>query len=127
MIAFDLSLDPTTGDLRFDDDAGDFVPAVSHAMEAVKRIVSMERGTCPLHPDDGVDWSAVKRGSPNASTALRRVLLDALKPLATEGVLTKLDVEARVELGAGGSARYAYTVSFHDPQRGTDETFEGGF
>lgn len=127
MIDFDLSLDPKTLDLRFDEAAGDFVSAVSHAMEAVKRVVGTERGSCPLAPEEGIDWAQVRRGAPNASAAVRRALLDGLRPLSTEGVIGALEVDARVSSGAGGSTRYAFTVSFTDPQTDTPETHEGTF
>lgn len=127
MIDFDLSLDPTTFDLRFDEGAGDFVAAVSPGLEAVKRIVATERGACPLAPDEGIDWSPVRRGSPNASATVRRVLLDALRPLEREGVVTGLAVDARASLGEGGSARYAYTVTFEDVQTGGAERLDGEF
>jgi hypothetical protein len=127
MTPFDLSLDPETQDLRFDDDAGDFEEAVSPGLEAVKRVVGTERGACPLVPDEGIDWSPVRRGAPNASASVRRVLLDALGPLVRERVIDRLEVEARATLGTGGSARYAYTVTFDDVQTGAAERQDGVF
>lgn len=125
MIAFDLSLDPDSQDLRFDDDAGDFIAAVSPAMEAVKRVLGTERGACPLQPDEGVDWNPLRRGAPNAAATVRRAVLDALAPLLADGTIAALSVEARATAGEGGSARYGYRASFRDPTTGATETYEG--
>ena len=119
-----LSLDPDTGDLRFDELAGQFEEAPSVGMEAVKLTLRTERDASPLRPGDGVNWNELRRGSPNASATLARILRDALAPLVTVGLIRHVAVEARVTSGAGGSARYAYTVSFED-EHGTPQTHTG--
>ena len=125
MIAYDLSLDAATQDFRFDEDAGDFVAATSPAMEAVKLVLGTERGSCPLRPDEGVDWSPLRRGAPNAAATVRRAVLDALAPLLQENIIAALTVEATATAGVGGSARYGYRASFRDPTTGVVEQHEG--
>jgi membrane carboxypeptidase/penicillin-binding protein PbpC len=124
MRGYTLSIDPGTGQLRFDDLAGQFVEAASVGLEAVKLTLRTELDESPLRRGEGVNWKALRKGSPNAAATLERIIRDALAPLVSDKLIRNVQVDARVESGTGGSARYAYTVSFED-EDGTARTHTG--
>lgn len=101
-------LDPMTGDWTWDAVSQGHATSPSPAMEAVVLTLRTTLGSCLAAPEFGADWDRLQklRGTAEAEA----VLLAALRPLETAGVIR--ESQARAEEGDQG--RLLYEVSFVD-------------
>ena len=120
--AFARELNPQTGDWPYVA-SGTFVHAASPALEIVKRVLRTPRGSCPLDPAAGVDWTQVDPIGTNAEAAAESMLRSALTPLVQRGVISDLRVvSVRVDRELG---RLLYELAFVDVRLRQRRTFSG--
>lgn len=101
--------------------AGAWQRSEAPLVELACAVLRVQLGRCPLDPDFGVDWAAVRKGVPNAAAVLRSVLLRAFERYTRSGLMADLSIETETR----GNA-LLYEVSFTDPRTDARMTLPRG-
>lgn len=117
------ALDPLTGDYKF---SGSVHTRGSPMREIILRILRTPKGQCLANPNFGVDLSLVRKQFPNSAQNLKNSILQSLKYLVDQKLISNLTVTTESESTQG---IIKYQVSFTDNQANNREidTIKGRF